>query len=140
MITFLDSSIIVAGLVENQASHQECKALLSGAGQLAVFTHVFTEVFNTLTGSRLGFRIPAPVVATLLRERVLPRVQVVELNVDEILGALDQAEMRGVRGGAVFDYLHLAAGHKVQAARMCTLDVDDFKHFHRVGDPEIVHP
>jgi hypothetical protein len=51
-----------------------------------------------------------------------------------------ETEARGVRGGAVFDYLHLAAARKAKAARFYTLNVSHFRSFHRPGDPEIVHP
>jgi hypothetical protein len=45
-----------------------------------------------------------------------------------------------LRSGAIYDYLHLVAARKAGAARLYTLNVSDFRSFHRPGDPEIVHP
>lgn len=36
--------------------------------------------------------------------------------------------------------LHLVAARKAKAARLYTLNVANFRSFHRPGDPEIVHP
>lgn len=140
MSALLDSSVIVAALVESERSHRECRALLLGQEELFVFAHAFAEVFNTLTGSRLGFRIPAPLASRILREKILPRVTVVSLSAEDMLLAMEQAEPRGVRGGAIFDFLHLVAAANGNAQRLYTLDVTDFQNFRRPGDPEIVHP
>ena len=53
---------------------------------------------------------------------------------------MGESQSRGVRGGAIHDYLHLVAARKVGAQRFYTLNVSDFQSFHRQGDPEIVHP
>jgi predicted nucleic acid-binding protein len=140
MSRLIDSSVIVAALIANQRSHDEYRALLLGGTALLAYTHVFAEVFNTLTGSRLGFRVPATDAARMLREQVLPRITVVALSAEEMLDAASQAEPRGVRGGAIFDFLHLVAASKAGAEKLCTLDGNDFLQFHLPGDPEIVHP
>lgn len=57
-----------------------------------------------------------------------------------MLAAMREAESRGVRGGAIFDYLHLAAARHAGAQRFYTLNVSNFRAFYREGDPEIVHP
>lgn len=54
--------------------------------------------------------------------------------------AMSVSQDRGVRGGAIYDFLHLRAARKVSASRLYTKDVIDFKSFHRPGDPEILHP
>ena len=51
-----------------------------------------------------------------------------------------QAQGRGVRGGGIYDYLHLVAARKAKARRMYTLNLSNFRAWHRTGDPEIVHP
>jgi len=47
---------------------------------------------------------------------------------------------RGVRGGAIYDYLHLVAARKSGAKKFYTLNLSDFLSFHRPGDPEILAP
>jgi hypothetical protein len=45
-----------------------------------------------------------------------------------------------VRGGGIYDYLHLVAARKAKAARIYTLNLSNFRAIYRPGDPEIVHP
>ena len=139
MICGLDSSILIAALKESEAFHSECRALLEQS-QLHLFTHALAETFAMLTGGRLGGRLSPGDVSRLLASSVMPRVESVVLSGPELLTALAEAESRGVRGGAVYDFLHLVAARKVRAGRFYTLNVSDFRSFHRAGDPEIVHP
>ena len=119
--------------------HAGCAAILDEGGA-GIHVHAFTETFSTLTGGRLGFRVSAEDAAGLLRDSILPFVEPVLLSASEIVTALEEAESRGVRGGAVHDYLHLVAARKSRAARIYTLNTRDFLAFHRPGDPEIAHP
>ena len=67
-------------------------------------------------------------------------MQLVSLSGKDVVAALAGAEARGVRGGAVYDLLHLVAARKVGAARLLTLDVRDFQALVRPGDPRIESP
>jgi predicted nucleic acid-binding protein len=45
-----------------------------------------------------------------------------------------------VRGGAIYDWLHLAAARKAGAEVFITLDQRDFQSLMRPGDPRIEMP
>lgn len=135
----VDSSVLVAALVQSEPHHRACNALLDKAG-MCVYSHGLAETFNTLTGGRSGYRIPAGRVAELIEGSIMPYVGVIALTPKEMVAAMHEAQPRGVRGAAIFDYLHLASARKAKARRFYTLDVTDFQSFHRPGDPEIVHP
>jgi len=137
MILAVDSSVLVAALVTAESRHEACNALLDEPG-IHVYSHALVEAFNTLTGGRLGYRIPPEMAAELVERSLLPSVQVVSLSAKELISAFREAKSRGVRGSAIYDYLHLAAARKAGAARFHTLDVSDFAAIHRPGDPEIV--
>ncbi len=139
MSALLDSSVLVAALAPDEDRHAESLSLLSQGGH-TVYAHAFLETFSTLTGGRLGVKVDADFAAQLLRETVLPRVQVVELGMAELLAALRLARQHGVRGGGVYDYLHFVAARKVNADILYTINLDDFHHLHREGDPEIRRP
>ena len=139
MKSALDSSVIVSALCAGDPDHDACRKVLL-SGRHSVLAHAFTETFSTLTGGRLGFRVPASDAASLLRQQVAPKLRNVHLDADELLAAFDQAEARGVRGGAIYDYLHLVAARKAGAKRFHTLNLSDFLSFHRPGDPEILSP
>lgn len=139
MKSALDSSVIVSALCASDPDHEACRKTLLSARH-SILAHALAETFATLTGGRLGFRVPAPAAAGLLRSKVVPRLRAHSLDADDFLSAFEEAEARGVRGGAIYDYLHLAAARKAGAKRFYTLNLSDFLSFHRPGDPEIVSP
>ena len=139
MSTHLDSSVLVAALVDSDPHHEACLHLLRKGGS-SVLVHALAETFNTMTGGKLISRILPSVVSEVLTVSVLPRVRPIGLSAAETIAAFAETEERGVRGGAIYDYLHLVAARKAGARKLYTLDLDNFRSFHRHGDPEIVHP
>jgi predicted nucleic acid-binding protein len=139
MSALLDSSVLVAALVPDEDSHAESLALLMEGGN-EVYSHAFLETFSTLTGGKLGVRVDADLAAKLLNETVLPLVRVVELAGEDILAALLVARKHGIRGGAVYDFMHLAAARKARSAVIYTLNTADFQPLRRAGDPEVRLP
>ena len=139
MSALLDSSVLVAALAPDEDSHAESLALLM-QGENVVYAHAFLETFSTLTGGKLGVKVDANLAAQLLCETVLPRVRVVEPGIEEVLAALRLARKHGVRGGAVYDFMHLVAARKAGATPLYTLNIADFQPLHREGDPEIRRP
>jgi predicted nucleic acid-binding protein len=88
-------------------------------------THALAETFSALTGGRLAIRLDADgaceVVAGLAAD-----LDFVDLDAEEVLSALKQAQKRGVRGGRVHDYLHARAAEKAGAEELLTTDQYDF--------------
>lgn len=134
MTIALDTSVLVAALDAVSRHHDECSALLD-LQDAGILVHALAETFNTLTGSRLGFRVPSGEAARFIREELAPCLQTVALTVDATLLAFDEAESRGVRGGAIYDYLHLVAARVAGAAKLYTLNTSHFLAFHRPGGP-----
>ena len=64
-------------------------------------------------------------------------MKVQALSGKEVMSALLECESRGVRGGAVYDWLHLVAAKKAGAEALVTLDARDFQALARPGDPRI---
>ena len=139
MSALLDSSVLVAALASDELKHAECLALLLKGGN-CIYSHALLETFSTLTGGKLGVRVTADFAARMLFETVLPRVTVIELSSEEIIAALTIAQSRGVRGGGVYDYMHLVAARKGEASVIHTLNMDDFIHLRRADDPEVQPP
>lgn len=139
MTLYLDSSVLVSSLLPDDPDYAACDALMGQPGNWTS-PHALNETFATLTGGRLGTRIDANVAARMIRESIRPCVQFVELTVDEILDAQAVARQQGVRGGGVYDYMHLTAARKIKADKVITINLTDFQHLHREGDPEIERP
>lgn len=139
MIALLDSSVLVAALASDELKHAECLALLLKGGN-CIYSHALLETFSTLTGGKLGIRVTADFAVRMLSETVLPRVSVIELSSAEIIAALGIAQSLGVRGGGVYDYMHLVAAKKATASVIQTLNMDHFLHLRRGDDPEVQLP
>ncbi|MBB5032667.1 type II toxin-antitoxin system VapC family toxin [Prosthecobacter vanneervenii] len=139
MSILLDSSVLIAALAPDEDRHEECLALLM-KGDCVICAHALLETFSTLTGGKLGMKVDADVVAQLLSLTVIPRVHLVELSAEDILKALRVARKHGVRGGAVYDYVHLVAARKAEVTELYTVNLTDFQALRRQGDPEIRRP
>jgi predicted nucleic acid-binding protein len=135
-VRLLDSSVVLASMHEGEPHHEACSALLLRGGH-ALYVYALAEVFSTLTGGAQGLRIGADLAHQLLRESVLPYVKAVTLTERDVMAALAQAQSRGVRGGAVYDYLHLVAARKSGAEAVVTLDRKHFAALVREGDPRV---
>ena len=139
MSALLDTSVIVASLDADEAHHTACDRLVAAGGHLA-YVHALAETFAILTGGRQGRRLRAAVALQLIEQSVLPYLQLQALSGKDMVAALSDCERRGVRGGAVYDWLHLAAARKAGADRVVTLNLRDFEALVRPGDPRIEAP
>lgn len=138
-MAFLDSSVLVASLDPDDAAHAACSHLVAAGGHHA-YSHALAEVFSALTGGRLSRRLTPAVAAGLIEDSVLPYVAVQTLSAKELIAALRDCGPRGARGGAVYDWLHLAAARKAGATEFYTLNLRDFQALARPGDPLVRLP
>jgi predicted nucleic acid-binding protein len=88
-------------------------------------THALAETFSALTGGRLAIRLDADSACELVAG-LAADLDFVDLDAEEVLSALKQAQKRGVRGGRVHDYLHARAAEKAGAEELLTTDQYDF--------------
>lgn len=139
MKALLDSSVLVAALAPDEIKHVNCLALLL-QGDNCIYAHALLETFSTLTGGKLEIRVTPNLAARMLSETILPRVSVIELSTREIVAALGLAQTRGVRGGCVYDYMHLLDAKKGNVSVIYTLNMGDFQHLRRGDDPEVRLP
>src|SRR5260221_2794753 len=105
MKRYWDSSALVDALSD------PCIESLAKEADQFTRPHSLLEVFSTLIGRRLGFRVRPSDAAQSIRE-LTSSITFVNLGTVEILEALDQAERLGVRGGNIHDLLHACAAKK----------------------------
>ena len=139
MSAFLDTSVLVASLDPDEPRHVACDRLISSGGH-GVYVHGLAETFSVLTGGRQGRRLSSAAAARLIDSSVLPFVQAHSLSGKDFVAALAECEVRGVRGGGIYDLLHLFAARKAGADVLMTLDARHFHAFSRQGDPRIETP
>ncbi|MGQ0621993.1 MAG: PIN domain-containing protein [Panacagrimonas sp.] len=135
----LDSSVLVAALIEGEAHHAACAAMLRRRAMFA-WSHLLAETFSSLTGGRLEEQVSPSVAGRLLEQSIAPRLRWVDLSGAEMASAIGAAHGAGVRGGAIYDFLHLVAARKAGADALYTLNLRHFRALARAGDPEILMP
>jgi len=119
MKRYWDSSALVDAL------HDPALRLVAEEEDQFTRPHSLSESFSTLTGGRLGIRYLPNHAAEMLRA-LTAGFQFVELSSEEILGALDDAQHKGVRGGRVRDWLHARAATKAGVEELVTDNFGDF--------------
>ena len=134
-----DSSVLVAALAKTEKFHAECLAHLVRE-PFGIYSHALAETFNTLTSGKIKPRPSPAAVSAIIKANLIPRAKILIIDEAVIMAALDEAESRGVRGGAIYDYLHLVAARHHGMEKLHTLNLSHFQSFWRPGDPEIVHP
>ena len=135
---FLDTSVILASLDPDEAHHAACDRVVAAGGH-KIYVHALAETFSILTGGRQR-RLTAAGAQQLVTSSVLPYVQVQSLSGRDVIAALAECQSRGIRGGAVYDWLHLAAARKAGAEVLYTLDLRNLQALARAGDPRIETP
>ena len=120
MRTYWDSSALVAATMDSGI-----RGKLREADQFTR-THSFAEVFSTLTGGRLGFRVDADDAAEVI-EDLASDLEIANLTTADTIAALREARNKGVRGGRTHDYLHAVAAVKGGCGRIKTLNTSDFE-------------
>jgi predicted nucleic acid-binding protein len=94
-------------------------------------THTLAEVFSTLTGGNLAFRLDADAAAQTVAN-LATDLDFHDLAAADVLTALKEARKIGVRGGRIHDYLHAVAAQKSGAKKLLTLDKNDFNDLTQV--------
>lgn len=119
MKVYWDSSALIAAL-QSPAIRREVKR-----GSAITRSHSFSEIFSTLTGGRLGFRCDAEDVNRMLRE-LSEELEVCDLSFEQTLHWMEQSKAKGIRGGAIYDFLHACTAVEFGCDSLCTLNRSDF--------------
>jgi predicted nucleic acid-binding protein len=137
-MNYLDSSVLIAALREKEPEHEAClRAAVAGG---ITSSHAMLEAFSVLTGDPTPPRVSPAYAAKRLSESFEKKLKSVSLTWSECHAMLAEAQRRGIRGGAIYDYQHLVCARKAGAAMLLTLNTKDFLALARPGDPEIQSP
>ena len=126
---FLDTSVLVRGLVEGLPHHRQARSYLDdarqGAAQVAISTHALAELFATLTALPTRPR-HSPADAHTLIDGATRHLQVVSLDAADYRATLTRMAELGLSSGAIYDALHVRAAEKTDAAELVTYNGQDF--------------
>ena len=128
---FLDTSVLVAGLVDFGAQSAPAQQILAGVADgripgAATAWHCCLELYSVVTRLPPEFRIPPADALTLLREEVLDRLTVVDLPAGDRLPFLVAAAHDTIAGGRIYD-AHIAEVARAAGARVIV--TDNRRHF-----------
>jgi predicted nucleic acid-binding protein len=129
MKQFFDTSVLISAFVEDENRHAACVEALSEATNGIVYAHALAECFSILTGGRLAVQLHPADAARIIQTNVFERMKIVSLTPKESMQVLTSCHELGVRGGGVYDCLHLAAARKAGAEELLTLNVRHFLAF-----------
>jgi predicted nucleic acid-binding protein len=138
MKVLLDTSVVVAALVETHEAHERALPWLQRAhrkeGETLVAAHTLAELYAVLTRLPLRPSISPELAWRLIRDEVAAHVTVVSLSPEDCLAVLEHLSDLGIQGGATYDALLAYTAWKAGVDYLITLNA---KHFQRVY-PELV--
>jgi predicted nucleic acid-binding protein len=131
MSVFLDTSVILAGLVDFGPQSAPAQSLMHAVAEKHVSTpatawHCCLEFYSVATRLPPEFRVSPADAVTLLEEEVFARMAVHDLPAADRLAMLRGATRDGIAGGRIYD------SHIADVARACGARVvvtDNRRHF-----------
>ena len=131
----LDTSVVVAGLVEDHPHHARAAYWLRARRkvQCVASWHAYAEAWAVLTALPIEPRVTGDVAAGVL-ERLRRTVSFVSPRTTTYPAAVARCSARGLRSGAVYDALHLVTAEAEGSDLFLTFNVQDFARLAEVYD------
>ena len=131
MSVFLDTSVLLAGLIDFGPQSAPAQSLLHAVAEKRVAApatawHCCLEFFSVATRLPAEYRLAAADAATLLQEEVFGRMAVQDLPPSGRLPMLHAAGRDGIAGGRIYD-AHIA--EVARASQATVVVTDNRRHF-----------
>ena len=138
---YFDSSAFVAAVSEDDTAHDAALAAWKSSAHPVMYAHGILESYSTLTGKRHpACMAPDEALTIITGNTEKGGVEVIQFAPREIITLLHDVRRRGIRGGAIYDYMHLCAARKAGAERIFTLNKRHFMAIAPDLTPKIFHP
>ncbi|MEW6348081.1 MAG: PIN domain-containing protein [Thermodesulfobacteriota bacterium] len=139
MKVLLDTSLLVAAMVEAHPAHQRALPWLQGVKDGThkgfVAAHSIAELYAVLTTLPVQPRIPPVVASRLIQRNVITVCDVVALSQEDYAAMPAHVSASRIVGGTIYDALILYAAIKTHVDRVVTLNEKDFRRvFPHFGD------
>jgi predicted nucleic acid-binding protein len=139
MNVFLDTSVLVAAVVEKHENHAHCFAVLdnvqNGKHEGYVSGHSLAEMYAVLTRSPPPFRHSPEQALLSIEENVVKHFKVVSLAGSEYAALVREAALSNVHGGTIYDAVLLKCAMKSGADKIFTLNV---RHFQNMAPKDLL--
>lgn len=144
MKILLDTSVLVAAMVEAHPSHEQgltwFKRVTSGSDEGIVAAHTLAEIYSILTTLPVQPRISPDDARQLIQRNIIQKLEVVTLTKQDYAQLIDLLAEIGVIGGATYDALILRAAAVAQVDLVVTLNEKDFRRVYPDLADKIVAP
>ena len=131
MTVFLDTSVLLAGLVDFGPQSASAQLLLHAVAEKRVIApstawHCCLEFYSVATRLPPEFRLPAADAVTLLQEEVFSRMTIHDLPAGDRVAMMVAAGRDRIAGGRIYD-AHIAEVAKAAGAEVVI--TDNRRHF-----------
>ncbi|MCS7066651.1 MAG: PIN domain-containing protein [Fimbriimonadales bacterium] len=142
MKVLLDTSMLVAALIESHPSHEWCLHWLQRVHRQeatgVVSAHSLLELYAVLTRLPVNPPIASATAWRLIEHNLHGKVEIVGLSADDYWTLVQSLAERQIRGGRVYDALIAAAGAQAQVEAIVTLNP---RHFEQLThDLQVLSP
>ena len=144
MKILLDTSVLVAALVEAHPAHERGKTwfkrVTSGTDKGLVAAHSLAELYAILTTLPVQPPISASDAQQLIQQNVAEKLEIVPLSSQDYLQVVEQLSEIGIVGGATYDALILRAAANAKVDLVVTLNEKDFRRVYPSLADKVVAP
>jgi predicted nucleic acid-binding protein len=127
---FFDTSVLVSLAVAHHPHHNVAftafHQVTKGRHEGFVSAHALAETFSTLTRLPITPMVHPAEAYRFVSETVVSHCAVVTLSERDYLATLEAAAKAGLRGGIIYDALHLRCAEKARCDRIYTFNLSDF--------------
>ncbi|HZM05786.1 MAG TPA: PIN domain-containing protein [Candidatus Saccharimonadales bacterium] len=134
MKVFLDTSVLLAALLQKHVAHERAFALLEriqgGEDDGYISAHSVAEVYANLTKLPPPFRHSPEQALLNVEENILKYFEISSLSGSDYKTLIREAALAGIQGGTIYDAILLKSADKVAVERIYTLNL---KHFQAIA-------
>jgi predicted nucleic acid-binding protein len=138
MKVFLDTSVLLAAVLQKHAAHERSYAVLervqSGIDEGFISAHSLAELYANLTKLPPPFRHSPEQALLSVEENVLEHFRISSLTGGDYSALIREAALTGIQGGTIYDAVLLKCAAKSDVERIYTLNQ---KHFQAVAPKNI---
>jgi predicted nucleic acid-binding protein len=133
MKVFLDTSVLLAAVLQKHAAHERAFAVLErvldGKDEGFVSSHSLAELYANLTKLPPPFRHSPEQALLSIEENVLKHFKISSLTGGDYSALIREAALVGIQGGTIYDAVLVKSAAKADVERIYTLNQ---KHFQAV--------
>jgi predicted nucleic acid-binding protein len=134
MKLFLDTSVLIASVLQDNDAHARALAVLeriqTGRDEGFVSAHSLAEMYSVLTRYPAPSRHSPEQALLSIDENVVKHFQIVNLSGRDYIDLIRDAAGAGIKGGTIYDAVLMKCAEKAAVGRIYTLNL---RHFQAVA-------